>query len=540
MQGFAQFPGMIRDLERLTSRRFDVLVIGGGICGLMAAWDAATRGLHVALVDRHDFAGGASFHHHRTLHGGLRYLQTLDFARLRESVRERRAWARMAPQFIAPQAFAIQAGGARGKSPGLMQAAFAADAVLTADRNRGLDPSMHLARGAVVGYEDRSAMDTGGLLPDGPIAVWHDYRTVHAERLTFAVARAAAEAGAVLANYMDVVELLRDGTTIIGAIVRDGVDNERWQITARVIINATGAAAGRLMAAIGVRPTPLLVKALNLVTRRPSPAVACGAPTSDGRLLFALPCHGKLSIGTWHGSQPCGADAHLVTPEELDAFLAQISEAFPDLQLTHDDIALVQRGVVPATLKRGRLELADRPLIREHRQDGVNGAVTLMGVKYTTARAAAEYAVTLAMAQLGTSKPSRTASLPLPGMVPTEGSPTPARGLDSDAWQHLQRLYGTHAGRIASMANTRPDLAERIVPELPVTGLQIVDAARHEMALTLEDVILRRTSLGSAGYPGDAAVLRVEALMRDEAGWSSTRAADEMQLLKEFYLPLRV
>jgi glycerol-3-phosphate dehydrogenase len=531
---------MIRDLEALTSRRFDVLVIGGGICGLMAAWDAATRGLHVVLVDRHDFAGGASFHHHRTLHGGLRYLQKLDLVRLRESVRERRAWARMAPQFIAPQAFAIQAGGSRGKAPGLMQAAFTADALLTADRNRGIDASMQLPRGEIVADEGRAALDTGGLLPDGPLAVWHDYRTVHPERLTFAVARAAAEAGAVLANYMDVVDLLRDGRTIIGAIVRDGVDGERWQIDARVVINATGAVAGRLMSAMGIRSSPLLVKALNVVTSRPAPAVACGAPTADGRLLFALPSQGKLSIGTWHGSEPCGADAHLVTPDELDAFMRQIGEAFPDLQLSLADVTVVQRGVVPATMKRGRLELADRPVIREHRQDGISGAVTLMGVKYTTARAAAEYAVTLAMAQIGGAKPSRTASLPLPGMVPTGGPPASVRGLDAGVWQQLQRVYGTHAGRLASMANARPDLAERIVPDLPVSGLQIVEAARHEMALTLEDVILRRTSLGSAGYPGDAAVMKVEALMREEAGWSSNRAADEVQLLKEFYLPVKV
>jgi glycerol-3-phosphate dehydrogenase len=163
-----------------------------------------------------------------------------------------------------------------------------------------------------------------------------------------------------------------------------------------------------------------------------------------------------------------------------------------------------------------------------------------MGVKYTTARAAAEYAVTLAMAQIGLPGHPVPASLSLPGMVPSEIVPTAVRSLDLGVWRHLQRLFGNHAVRVAAMANARPELAERIVPELPVSGLQVVEAARHEMAITLEDVILRRTSLGSAGYPGDAAVMKVETLMREEVGWSSTRAADELQLLKEFYLPLKV
>src|SRR5262245_42627593 len=107
---------MTRDLDALSARRFDLLVVGGGICGLMAAWDASTRGLRVALIDRHDFGGGASFNHHRTLHGGLRYLQSADLARLRESVRERRTWARMAPHLISPQLFAVEADGPRGKN----------------------------------------------------------------------------------------------------------------------------------------------------------------------------------------------------------------------------------------------------------------------------------------------------------------------------------------------------------------------------------------------------------------------------------------
>jgi glycerol-3-phosphate dehydrogenase len=293
------------------------------------------------------------------------------------------------------------------------------------------------------------------------------------------------------------------------------------------------------MGAFGVRKTPRLIKAMNLVTRRPAPAVACGAPTAEGRLLFALPWQGQLAIGTWHGSTPCGADAGMVTAEEFDALLAEVNQAFPSLQLTEDDVTLVQRGVVPASGIGHGVTLADRPLLREHRHDGADGAITVMGVKYTTARALAEQAVTLVTSQLGRHAPSSTASTVLPGHAPT-GAPVPVMGLDQAAWDHLQRIYGDQARRVASLVQTSPMLGQRLVEHLPIVGAQIVEAARNEMALTLEDIVLRRTGLGSAGYPGDAAILKVEAIARDELGWSSSRVQDEIQGLKEFYLPVHV
>jgi glycerol-3-phosphate dehydrogenase len=530
---------MVRDLDALTARRLDVLVVGGGIHGLFAAWDAATRGLHVALIERHDFGGAASFHHHRTLHGGLRYLQTADLSRLRESVRERRTWARIAPQFIAPQQFAVLAGGPGGKPEGMLRAGFAADALFAWDRNRDVSEALRLPPGRVVDSTEREGLDTGGLLPPGALGLWHDYRTEHAERLTFAVAAAAAASGAILANYVDAIEPIREDRTVAGVVARDSVDGTMLRITARVTINATGAAGGRLMAAFGVRSSPPLVKAMNLVTTRPAPAVACGAASASGRLLFALPWQGRLSIGTWHGSTPCGADASLVTSDELEAFLAEINEAFPSLGIGEQDIALVQRGVVPAHLRFGKVNLADRPIVREHRADGIDGAITLMGVKYTTARALAQRAVTLAMAQIGQHAPPVSGHTPLPGSMPDD-RPSPFPSIDADAWRHLQRLYGARATEVAGYVRDRRDLAARITPGLPVIGAQVVEAIRNEMALTLEDVVLRRTGLGSAGYPGDQAVLKLESIVRDELGWTSARVADEVQALKEFYLPVHV
>lgn len=530
---------MFRDLDALSSHTFDLLVVGGGIHGLMAAWDASMRGLHVALIERHDFGSATSFHHHRTLHGGLRYLQSANVPRLRQSARERRTWAVMAPHLIDRQPFAVRADGPGGKSARLLRAGFALDAALTPDRNRDVPEHLRLPAGRIVEGEDRHAFDTDALLGDGPLGVWHDYTTTHAERVTFGVAMAAARAGAVLANYVDAIEPIRQGRKIGGVTARDHVDGAVLSISARVVLNATGAGAGRLMGAFGVRTTPRLVKAMNLVTRRRAPAVACGAPTAEGRLLFALPWQGQLSIGTWHGAEPCGADAAMVTPEEFDAFLVGVNQAFPNLELTVEDITLVQRGVVPATGLGRHVTLADRPLLREHRRDGVDGAISLMGVKYTTARALAEDAVTLVTAQLGGHAPSTTARSQLPGFAPT-GSPPPVRGLDQEAWDHLQRLYGDQAARVASPVQASPSLGQRIVDRLPIVGAQIVEAARNEMALTLEDIVLRRTGLGSAGYPGDDAVLKVETIAREQLGWNSSRVRDEIQALKEFYLPVRV
>ncbi len=238
---------MFRDLDALTSHTFDLLVVGGGIHGLMAAWDASTRGLHVALIERHDFGGATSFHHHRTLHGGLRYLQSANLPRLRQSARERRTWARIAPHLIERQAFAVQAGGPDGKPAALLRAGFALDAALTPDRNAGVPDRLRLPAGRIVDGAESVGLDTGTLLGDGPVGVWHDYCTTHAERLTFGVAIAAVRAGAVLANYVDAIEPIRQGRTIAGVVARDHVDGAELSIGARVLLNATGASAGRLM-----------------------------------------------------------------------------------------------------------------------------------------------------------------------------------------------------------------------------------------------------------------------------------------------------
>jgi len=195
---------MIRDLDRLAGTSFDVLVVGGGIYGLTIAYDAAQRGLSVALVERDDFGSGASFNHLRTIHGGLRYLQTGDIARARESVRERRTTARIAPHTVKPLAFALPVYRSLTHCKMAMRAGFLLDRIVAAGRNRGVPPTHHLPGGRV--YSRAAAIQQfPGLRRQGltGAAVWSDYVTVEPDRLTFSYALAAAEHAAVLAIHVE-------------------------------------------------------------------------------------------------------------------------------------------------------------------------------------------------------------------------------------------------------------------------------------------------------------------------------------------------
>src|SRR5687768_1060667 len=183
-----RYPRVIRDLPRLAEHEFDVLVVGGGVYGLAIAYDAAQRGLSVGLVERGDFGGATSFNHLKTIHGGLRYLQSADLRRMRESILERRAFARIAPRWIAPLAFAMPTGPTWTRNPIAMKAALTIDAFVARDRNDRVDPARHLPAGRIVaGAECRELFD-GALRTVASAVVWHDYQTINGDRLTLSFA----------------------------------------------------------------------------------------------------------------------------------------------------------------------------------------------------------------------------------------------------------------------------------------------------------------------------------------------------------------
>jgi len=340
---------MQRDLDQLTGRTFDVLVVGGGIYGLTIAYDAAQRGLSVALIERADFGSGASFNHLRTIHGGLRYLQTLDLRRARESVRERNTLARIAPHAVRPLPFALPLYRSLRAGKTAMRAGFLIDRLIAFDRNARVVPALRLPGGRVVSRAE-AAQRFPGLRRQGltGAAVWSDYITLESDRLTFSFAMAAAEHGAVLANYLDGVSPLTDGKRVTGVRARDRESGREFEIGARLTVNATGASVDTFLAPLNISTHMPLLKAINLVTRREAGDEALGGRTASGRHLFLVPWRGRALMGTWESAATMEPAAVGATEEEVGAFIRELNQAFPALDLTRPDVSLVHRGLVPA------------------------------------------------------------------------------------------------------------------------------------------------------------------------------------------------
>jgi glycerol-3-phosphate dehydrogenase len=533
-----------RDLDRLTERTFDLLVVGGGIYGLTLAYDAAQRGLAVALVERDDFGCGSSFNHLRTIHGGLRYLQQLNISRARESVRERRALARIAPHAVVPMPFALPLYRSITRGRLAMRAGFLVDRVVAAGRNRDVPPALRLPAGHVVSRH--AAIDRfPGLRRRGltGAAHWYDYVTPEADRLTFSWAQAASAHGAVLANHVEATGVAKDGRRAVGAGVIDRVTGRAFDVSARVVVNACGGAIDRLLGTAGVASGIPMLKAMNLVTTRDAGDVALGGRSASGRHLFLVPWRRRAVFGTWESPAVCAAGDVDARPAEIASFIGELNEAFPALDLKPGDVTLVHRGVVPATAIGGRVSLAGSEQIRDHAADGVDGLLTVVGAKYTTARGVAERVVDRIMQLLKQTPVScRTASTTLPGGHVRDVALTVAEArreyddlVPSDSIPHLVAAYGSGYREILELARTRSDWCRRLAPESPVIGAELVWAVRHEMAETLCDAVLRRTPLGALGYPGDEAAALAADIVGAERQWTPAQKQQELDSLRQFY-----
>ncbi|MBZ0268595.1 FAD-dependent oxidoreductase, partial [bacterium] len=428
---------MKRDVTSLREREFDVCVIGGGIFGVCAAWDAAQRGLSVALIERDDFAAWTSANSYKLIHGGIRYVQHMDVRRVRESSNERRAFLRIAPHAVRPLPIVIPTYGHGMKGKEVLRIGMGIYDALTPDRSRGLaDPARRVPACRTMSLTE--TLDFAPELPrDGLTggALMHDGQMMNPPRLVLSFVHSAAAAGAVVANHVEAVSFERDANAITGVRFRDRLDGTEGTIRAKVTINAAGPYADLLLDAgldaHATRRQPFSRDACFVVARPlfdDRRALAVQGATHDPeahlsrgeRHLFFAPWHGYTVVGTWHRVWDGDPNSLHVTTDELQGWLDEINAAYPAFHLTPGDVTRVNCGLVPfGENDEGaqHLKYGHRSSLIDHaRVDAVDGLVTLIGVRLTMGRLEAERAVDVALRKLGRSGPRcRTAETPLHG-----------------------------------------------------------------------------------------------------------------------------
>jgi glycerol-3-phosphate dehydrogenase len=541
---------MTRDLRRLADTRFDVLVVGGGFYGVTVAWDAAQRGLSVALIDKGDFGGATSFNNLKTLHGGLRSLQSLNFKQMRLFIRERRALARIVPHLVRPLPFIVPTTTAFTGRRTAWHAVLAFNDAVANDRNQGLpDPATHLPAGAIVSREEALRLNplvspvgvTGG-------AIWHDYQMLSSDRVTLSFLLSAARAGASAANYVQANRLLREAGRIVGVEATDTRSEASFPIRASVVVNTTGPWAASLLTELPDRergaPPPALSRAMNLVIDPLTQTHACGGKV-DGRFLFVVPWGNVSIVGTSHDAHQGTADDLTVSSGDVEQFLGAARRAFPRADLSRGAVRLVHRGLLPMTSGHGaHVRLVKESRVVDHARHGLPGLVSVFSVRYTTARQTAEEAVDAVFSNLGQPAPPlcRTAFTPLVGgEMPDmqrfldETGRRNIEGIPPDSLRRLATTYGSQFDRVLTLAADTPALREPLGQACDVRGAEVLYAARHESAITLSDALLRRTAAGAAGHPGRDAVERAATIMSDALGWDAPRRRSEVDAVQRIY-----
>jgi glycerol-3-phosphate dehydrogenase len=506
-------PSLKRDVAALEREIFDLLVIGGGIVGACVARDAARRGLSVALIERCDFSSGTSAASSKLVHGGLRYLKRLELRLVREALGERRLWAINAPHLVRPMPFFLPLP-ARAASRAVLRAALSLYDAVAFDKSRIADP-----RQRVKGHEVLDAAQARSLEPligdgaEGGAIIYYDYQMESPERLGLECVIDAATHGAEVANYIGLAKLVRSPSgNIAAAVAHDSIGRRYVEIRAQAFVNATGPWADLTLADALDAPLPFSLrrsKGIHLVARSflQHHAVAL---TADGRHLFAVPWRGRTLIGTTDTAYDGEAGPVPVTAKEEAELLQAFARMLPRAELGEADIVHRYAGVRPLI---GRSERGgdtygasrEAEIVDHARAGGPANLYSAIGGKWTTARLIAERMVDLLAKGLGRRfRPCDTRSARLPNAPPgsieehERAMRTALAEVESGAADQLMRSYGAAAAQVAAAARGKSDL-RRLEPGLPHIPAELVYAARHEMAMTVDDLLFRRTSIAPLG-----------------------------------------
>ena len=523
-----------RDLAAVEDAGPDVVVIGGGMAGAGVARDLALRGVSVALFEKGDYASGTTSRSSKLIHGGLRYLELFDFALVRESLAERETLRRLAPHLVRPLPFLVPVYGDSAR--GLIKVRIG---LMLYDR---LAPGRDRERYRVLRPVAALALEPGLRAEDLRGAGYYfDDLLLSPERLCLENVLSACRAGARAVNYCEVEEMVRGRGGVEGVRVRDLLSDRVHTVRAQVVVNAAGPWVDRLRELAGITERGTRVtrttKGIHCVLPRLSER-ALYASTRDGRAVLVIPWREFSVVGTTDTDFEGDPDRVEATGEEVGYLLDEVRRVLPDLGVAEREVVYTYAGVRPLSFE-ARERASD--VSRKHKVvvEGSGRFLSVTGTKLTCFRSLAEQVGDLVLRTLGRRAECRTARLAL------DGSDEEVSRLAATAWldvapelaatrlgretiETLVATYGRAWPRLADLAGKVPDGDQRLCPQNPEIAAQLYYAVSHEHAVSLQDVLLRRTGIGTSRCQGQDCAEAIGRRMATLLGWSPRRLAAEL------------
>ena len=536
---------LLKQLTDEPEKIWDIVIIGGGATGLGIAVDAAARGYSTVLLEQSDFAKGTSSRSTKLVHGGVRYLAQGDISLVFEALHERGLLRQNAPHLVKNQAFIIP-------SYDWWEGPFYNIGMKVYDMmagKLGLGPSEKISREETmkaIPNLDEDHLNGGVIYHDGQF---------DDSRLAINLAQTAVENGAVVLNYMRVTGLIRGEDNLIAGVMvkdqdyteaeyiihssdEDGIKSDGQTVHSRVVINATGVFVDEIMRMDNplskpmVRPSQGIHLVLDKSFLQGDSAIMI-PKTSDGRVLFAVPWHGKVVVGTT--DTPLKIDDALLEPRALEheiEFVLTTAAQYLKKDPCREDVLSIFAGLRPLAAQEDvGLDQSTKEISRSHKlMVSLSGLITITGGKWTTYRKMAEDTVNKAWMVGGLpEKRCVTHNMPIHGYVKNTDFDSPAY------------FYGSDRAQIDDMVHQNQTLGKRLHPDYEYTRAHVVWAARHEMARTVEDFLSRRIRMllldarVSMEMAPEVAQIMAQELGRNEA-WINSQAQDYMELAKGYIL----
>jgi glycerol-3-phosphate dehydrogenase len=541
---------MERFFDNSTQQHFDIVVIGGGITGTCVAYEAASRGLSVALFEKDDFGQATSSATSKLIHGGLRYLKNLEFGLVRESLTERRVWENIAPNFVYPIPFMVPTYRNFKSNKFFLFIGMVLYDILSYDKGWTWDKSKKLPLHKTIGNkrtrELECCLKTEGLTGS---SIYYDCQNINPERLTLHVLKSAMAYGAKAANYAKVTSFIKDNGKIAGVKVLDKLTNIEHTVSASITINCAGPWADIVLnSASGAKEQHQIRRSegIHIITKKLCVNHAVTTMTKNGRHIMLMPWRNHSLIGTTDKEYNGNPDNYRVTRETIHGLIDDLNENFGCKTIKYDDVIFAYGGLRPLVddQTEGSYESSRKYEIFDNSKQGLDGLITIEGGKYTTSRRLACQAMRMVARKL-----NRKLGRSITNKKFLDGCDIKDMNLflghlrleffnyPSYVVDYIGKNYGQEGAKLFELAEKNPALAQTVSADGEILA-SVEYAIRYEMAKSLNDILFRRTGIGTLGYPGDEIFSKVVNLAKELLGWNETKTQQEIdKAMQVFKLP---